>query len=424
MSHRRGQQRPPGPTTRRQAKAFVAATSLISLQLAIAGLADVVAGTLWPGIAKVLLAALGPLSWRTFITARRPVAVLLSGGVGLAASCAGLAVNGFHAALAGPSLIDVTGILASAAGFVLVALAFRVALMGRPRLIQAALGISGAFVVAQWGFLPIVGAGLATNSGHPSIPSAGTLGLRGARDVQFEAADGTRLAGWFVPGRTRAAVILLHGSHGTRADTENHLRMLASAGFAVLAFDARGHGESDGATNALGWLGASDVAGAVTFLRRQRQIDSTRIAALGLSMGGEEALRAAAAGVPLAAVIADGAGASTLGDQRLVSRGLSTPIVISETWLAMREVELLSGADEPPALKDVAGGIHVPVLLIASNAPGELAIDKVLRARIGGRARLWYLADTGHTRALATHPAEYTSRATRLLSAALATRED
>ena len=335
----------------------------------------------------------------------------------------GSRVYGFHAALAGPRLIDLTGLLAAAAGFALVALAFRIALKGRRRLVQMVLGVPAAFVVVQWGFVPIVGAGLATNSGHPRIPSASTLGLPGARDVEFEAGDGTRLAGWFVPGRTGAAVVLLHGSHGTRADTEGHLRMLVRAGFAVLSFDARGHGESDGATNALGWRGASDVAGAVALLGRQPHVDHTRIAAFGLSMGAEEALRAAASGVRLAAVVADGAGASTLGDQRLASHGLSAPIALSASWLTMREVELLTADDEPSPLEDIVGGIHVPVLLISSNAPGELAIDRVLRDRIGERARLWSLTNTGHTRGLATHPAAYTSRTTRFLSGTLTTQE-
>src|SRR5581483_9679522 len=97
--------------------------------------------------------------------------------------------------------------------------------------------------------------------------------------------DGVRLSGWYVPGRTGGAVVLLHGSHGTRADTTAQLRLLHRAGFAVLAFDARGHGESGGATNALGWRGDRDVAGAVRFLRGRRGIDPARIGALGLSMG-------------------------------------------------------------------------------------------------------------------------------------------
>ena len=160
--------------------------------------------------------------------------------------------------------------------------------------------------------------------------------------MTFPARDGVRLSGWFVPGHNGSSVILLHGSHGTRVDTLSYLRMLDSAGYAVLAYDARGHRASGGQTNALGWRGADDIAGAVAFLARQPGVDAHKIAALGLSMGAEDALRAAANGIQLRAVIADGAGASTLGDSELVAHGLE-PVFVSVTWLTMRAIELESG---------------------------------------------------------------------------------
>ena len=54
------------PSNRGQTRTFIVATSLVATQLAIAGLSDLSAGALWPGMAKLSLAALGPLSWRTF----------------------------------------------------------------------------------------------------------------------------------------------------------------------------------------------------------------------------------------------------------------------------------------------------------------------------------------------------------------------
>jgi dienelactone hydrolase len=146
------------------------------------------------------------------------------------------------------------------------------------------------------------------------IPPATTLGYPGAREVTFTTPDGVRLAAWYVPGHNGAGVILMHGSHGDRTSELPYLRFLAEAGYTVLAVDARGHGESGGETNALGWHGDRDVAGAFRFLTHQSGIDPHRIAGLGLSMGAEELLRAAAGGVPLAAVVADGAGASTSTD--------------------------------------------------------------------------------------------------------------
>ena len=158
-----------------------------------------------------------------------------------------------------------------------------------------------------------INAGLATSAPRPTVIGARALGLANARDVSFTARDAVRLSGWWVPGAGTAAVVLLHGSHGSRMDVTAYLRMLHNAGYGVLAYDARGHGRSS-SRNAFGWKGADDLAGAVAFVRAQPGVNPRRIAALGLSMGPEESLRAAADGVPLAAVIADGAVASALGD--------------------------------------------------------------------------------------------------------------
>ena len=139
-------------------------------------------------------------------------------------------------------------------------------------------------------------------------------------------------------------------------------------------------------------------------------------------MGAEEALRAAADGVPLRAVVADGAGASTLGDMRLTARGPLAPVILSATWLSFRGAELISGEDEPAPLKDLVGRIRAPVLLIASSDPGERKVDEAYRARIGDNAVLWYVPDAGHTKALAVHPRAYAARVSAFLATALATR--
>ena len=279
----------------------------------------------------------------------------------------GLATSVPRALLTGAGGSDYTGLRLTAAGIVLVFLAFRIALRGRRRVTQVASAVLSSFVIVQWLLEPAINAGVTTHTPRPTPARAATLGLAGARDVTFPARDGERLAGWYVPGRNGATVILLHGSHGTRTDTVPYLRLLAAHGYAVLAYDARGHGaRAAGQTNALGWRGADDLASAVAFLARQPGVDWRKIAALGLSMGAEEALPAAATGVPLAAVIGDGAGASTLGDCELVAHALQ-PVFASVTWLTMRAVELASGETEPPPLNTIVPRVHVPVLLIASN---------------------------------------------------------
>ena len=398
---------------------FSVCVTLVALDLA--ALALLLPGRVSPllRMAMLVCAVLGPpVLVLSFSQRKRAGRVLIAGSVGLAATAAGLATSVPHAVLTGPSGADYTGIVATAAGIALIGLAFRDGIRGRRTAVKLVMAIPAFFVIAQWLIAPAINVGIITNAPRPVAASAATLGLAGARDVSFPASDGVRLDGWYVSGRNGAAVILLHGSHGTRSDTLPHLRTLVAAGYAVLAFDARGHGQSSGETNALGWAGVSDVAGAVSFLERQPGVDPHRIAALGLSMGAEEALRAAATGVQLRAIVADGAGASTLSDDQLLPHGLS-PVFTSVTWLTMRGTELVSGEAEPAGLSRIVGRIRVPVLLIASNASGERTIDRVYRDRIGRNATLWSLPDAGHTGGLSTHPAQYATRIDSFLARAL-----
>lgn len=406
----------------REERIFVGCLAIIGIHLAVVALVFPGGAGVLARVGLLLAAAVGPVVLGALFVARGGVVRgLLAALVGLGAAVVGLATSVPDAALTGLGGADLTGILATVAGIILVGLAFWIALRGRRLVVKLVVAIPAVFVIAQWLIEPAINAGIATHAPRPSIASASTLGLPGARDVTFPARDGTRLAGWYVPGRTGAAVILLHGSHGTRTETLAHLRMLAADGYGVLAFDARGHGLSSGETNALGWRGVDDIAGAVNFLDRQPGVDSRWIAALGLSMGGEEALRAAAGGIPLRAIVADGAGASTLGDQQIVPHGLA-PVYNSETWLSMRAIGLISGEPEPPPLKTIVAHIRVPVLLIASNASNERAIDDAYRQRIGPNATLWYLPDTSHTNGLATHPRAYAARVGAFLRATFAQR--
>ncbi len=389
-------------------RVFAVAAGVVALHLIVDGaLAD---GALRRALEPATALVAAPALVMLYARGRRVVRAALAAVLGLAAVACGVGVYAPRIVIAGTrGTAAFTGLGAALAGLVLTALALRVALRGR-RLSVRLLAIPALFVVLQWLLVPALNAGVATNAPRTPVASADTLGLAGARDVTFAAHDGVRLRGWYVPGSNGAAVIVLHGSHGDRGDTLAHLRLLARRGYAVLAYDARGHGESDGVTNALGWDSDDDVSGAVAFLRRQTGVDPGRIAALGLSLGGEVALRAAADGVPLAAVVADGAGASTLGDGRLLDRRVTTPLYVSSTWLTMRGVETLTGEREPPPLASVVGRIRVPVLLVASNRSGELELDRIYRARIGTGASLWYVGDAPHTRALAAHPAAYAAR--------------
>ncbi len=149
----------------------------------------------------------------------------------------------------------------------------------------------------------------------------GALGLA-YRDVAFPAReDRITLKGWFIPGvlpggrlTTNRTLIVVHGNDGNRADPSikqlNLIGDLAHHGFAVLAFDLRGYGESPPAPLSQGYFEYRDVLGAVDFLRTGTSpypdLGRPRIiAGWGVSLGAISLVEAAAREPAIAAVIAD-----------------------------------------------------------------------------------------------------------------------
>lgn len=123
------------------------------------------------------------------------------------------------------------------------------------------------------------------------------------------ASRGVRCSAWLtVPlgGGPHPAVVLIHGLGATHdmalAQYEQHF---AAAGIAVLAFDYRNTGISDGATRQ--HISArdqrDDVAAALGHLRGMPEIDGTRIALWGTSLGAMHAIRVAAERRDVAATV-------------------------------------------------------------------------------------------------------------------------
>ncbi|MGI5837745.1 MAG: alpha/beta hydrolase [Chloroflexota bacterium] len=92
--------------------------------------------------------------------------------------------------------------------------------------------------------------------------------------------------------------------HGLGSQKENHAdfaRLLQARGFAVLTFDLRGHGESEGE---LDDGVTSDLPAAVEYLAGRPEVDPSRIAVRGSSLGGQMAIHAGATSDLVHAVVA------------------------------------------------------------------------------------------------------------------------
>ena len=141
-----------------------------------------------------------------------------------------------------------------------------------------------AYFVAQ----PVLFAYAVTHVQRAVVP-VDELGVA-HEDVTFRTSDGLTLRGWYIPSHNGAAIVDFPGRLGTQA----HARMLARHGYGVLLFDRRGEGRSEGGGNMLGWGGDKDIIAAVDWLKHRPDVDPDRIGGIGLSVGGELMLEAAA----------------------------------------------------------------------------------------------------------------------------------
>jgi uncharacterized protein len=244
-----------------------------------------------------------------------------------------------------------------------------------------------------------------------------------AIDVTMTAADGVELAGWYVPSTNGAAVVLRHGAGSDRSSVLDHADVLADHGYGVLITDARGHGDSDGRAMDLGWNGDADIDAAVDLLRSRPDVDPTRIAVVGLSMGGEEAIGAAAGDRRIAAVVAEGATGRTADDKTWLSDeyGIRGWLQEQVDRLTYGFVGLFAAPAEPIALDDaIAATSPRPVLLIAA---GDVDDEGVVAARLAtaapGTVEVWEVEGAGHTDGLDTAPGEWERRVVEFLDAAL-----
>jgi uncharacterized protein len=323
----------------------------------------------------------------------------------------------------GASADAITGLLAIPGGLMLLGLG--VATLWRARRVEghrgrryarrALLGL--AAVIAAFAVLyPISWGYFSTHLARAVVP-ANHLGVD-HEDVKFTTSDGLELEGWYVPSRNGAAVIAFPGRKGR----QQQARMLARHGYGVLLFDRRGEGASEGDPNGYGWGGAEDIKAAVTFLERRPDVDPGRIGGIGLSVGGELMLEAAAETGALKAVVSEGAGARMYSEEldKELS-GLDRALLVAPTAIKNASLAVFSNHAPPQHLEDLVGKIAPrPLLLIAApNSPnGEELNRRYFEAAREPKA-LWEIPESRHVGGLDARPLQYERRVVGFFDEAL-----
>ena len=245
----------------------------------------------------------------------RPTRVLLGIVVGLLAFGFGVISHGLHVVNSGPDLRDVTGVGMSIGGLLLIAagLTALTAAAARPagpglgwRAAHAAGWLVGAVVI---GVVAIVtfGFGLQITHAPRWAIQESSLGIP-HQEVLIASADGRRAVGLVRPVDATAPPCC--SATGPAAAASGWSRTSAcwpATATASSRSTTRGTGRARATRTGSGDNAQPGIDAALGWLSRRPDVDPSRIAAFGTSLGGEVALEAAAHDPRIRAVVSDGA---------------------------------------------------------------------------------------------------------------------
>jgi dienelactone hydrolase len=151
------------------------------------------------------------------------------------------------------------------------------------------------------------------------------------------------------------AMVIVHGAGSRKENHADFARACASAGWAALAYDVRGHGDS---RDELTPAALGDVARMARLLAATDGVDAGRVCVRGSSMGGHAAIHAAGTSTAIAGAIA----ICPAGERELL-RGLRERSLEARAGTQAR-ADLAAWLEEHDLREAVAGMGAKPLLLI------------------------------------------------------------
>ena len=245
-------------------------------------------------------------------------------------------------------------------------------------------------------------------------------------DVRFRSADGRQLAAWVVPHpHARGNIIFCHGHGRSRGQVAGMLRQFHALALNVMAFDFRGHGDSDGHTSTFGHREVNDLLAAVQYMRH-RYPDQPLLLA-GVSLGAAVALQALPQLPDVRGVWSEGAFARldhTVDHEfqwlpRLVRRPLEN-VYYALGWLDCG----FWGPSVNPV--DRLEGVSVPVFFCHGREDDlvPLTEGQLLFERYRGPKECWWVEHASHYNVRQRNHQEYLRRLANFLESCLSRNGD
>jgi hypothetical protein len=160
-------------------------------------------------------------------------------------------------------------------------------------------------------------------------------GLENVEEVEFAAADGTKLVSWYAPAQEgKPTILYFHGNAANAANRAPKIDMMLESGFGVFYLNNRGYGGSGGSPTE-----ANNVADAIAAYDYVRGlgVPPDKIVTFGESLGSGQAVRLAAAR-PVAAVVLEAPLTSTVEVGRSIYFWLPLSLLIADQYNVERDI--------------------------------------------------------------------------------------
>jgi alpha-beta hydrolase superfamily lysophospholipase len=238
-------------------------------------------------------------------------------------------------------------------------------------------------------------------------------------------AAGASLACWFIPAaQPRAVLIASHGVADSKSGMLPYLLPYQRAGFSLVLYDLRHHGESGGRDCTLGYWETRDLLD-ITRQVRADYANGLPIAYWGFSLGATTALLAAARDPHIMAVVAQSPFVSLRETVRHYAwRFFHVPAPLAALGVRIFEWHTGTRADDVDVPRIAAALTNRPILLIGSPHDQQVPCAWLERLHSALPAAELLLGPFGHDDGMpgndtATNACADTSRALAFLAAAL-----
>jgi fermentation-respiration switch protein FrsA (DUF1100 family) len=232
--------------------------------------------------------------------------------------------------------------------------------------------------------------------------------------AEFPSGDGVTLRGWYTPAENSVkTIIVCSGANGSLDADVPVAPWLHEAGYNVLLFNWRAHGQSEGEVVTLGFNERYDLIAAVQFAKSR---GAERVGVLGFSLGGTVAIATAAVYEDINVVVADSPFVFVLSAvaggliERGAPEGLSFLLArLFVTTACLRTQLNLYDIDLARWINRIAPR---PLLLIFGEQDVIVPKSEVdlLCARAGEPKEVWRVPEAAHRTIHTLHPEEYRQR--------------